>query len=247
MSATRNAASRLGLVLVAVVVMTGCAADPSDTSATQSPPPAPQAGAELFADPFDDDANGWALPETDMGKTSYEGGDFVWESKVPNLRPHMNAETLGKQYDAGTLKMRDVIVRASVTAQRGQAAAGVFCREVPDTDADFQWYEFVARDGFAAIRRNDSTGNLDVLAKTEDAELPAGKQATIQGTCVDDAQGRGELWLTLNGKTLLHYRDAKPLGNGAPGIAAYDGPGKAAEDRFLIRWHDFSVHSPQSS
>ena len=40
---------------------------------------------------------------------------------------------------------------------------GVF-REVPDTDADFQWYEFVARDRFAAIHKADSEGNLEVLA-----------------------------------------------------------------------------------
>ncbi|MBA2769749.1 MAG: hypothetical protein H0U35_11605 [Sporichthyaceae bacterium] len=52
--------------------------------------------------------------------------------------------------------------------------------------------------------------------------------------------------MTRNRETLLHHRDDKPLGNGAPGLVAYDGPGKAAEDRFLIRWHDFSVHEPQA-
>ncbi|MBA2769750.1 MAG: hypothetical protein H0U35_11610 [Sporichthyaceae bacterium] len=158
---------------------------------TRKAPPAPEGGAELFVDTFDDDSNGWALPEREGGRTTFDGGDFAWESKVVNLRPHLIAETLGKKYDAGTLEMRDVVVTASVTIERGAAAAGVLCREAPDPESDFQWYEFVARDGFAAIRLTDSAGHIDVLARTEDAQLPLGKKVTIAGTCRDDEQGRG--------------------------------------------------------
>jgi hypothetical protein len=234
------------MLLAAAVSATGCATEGSSTAKQhEALPRAPTAGQELFADGFDSDANGWALPETAVGRMNFDDGDFVWESKVPNLRPHVIAETLGKQYDAGTLEMRDVVVIANVTIARGRAAAGVFCREVPDSDSEFQWYEFVVRDGFAAIRRSDSGGHIEVLARTDDAQLPIGKKAMITGICRDDAQGRGDLWLSLNGNTLLHYRDAKPLANGAPGIVAYDSPGKAAGDRFLIRWHDFAVHKAQ--
>jgi hypothetical protein len=55
----------------------------------------------------------------------------------------------------------------------------MFCRENPDTDADFQWYEFVARDGFAAIRIADSDGDLEVLAETEELALPLGEMFSI--------------------------------------------------------------------
>ncbi|MGH8969722.1 MAG: hypothetical protein ACRDV1_07205 [Actinomycetes bacterium] len=184
------------------------------------------------------------MPDTAEATTKFDGKDFVWESKVENLRPHLIAGTLGEAYDRGELKMRDVVVRAGGTLDRGVAAMGVTCREVPDTDADFQWYEFVARDGYAAIRVADSAGNMEVLEKTEDVRLPKGSRSTIEAACVDDASGDGQLWMTVNSEPVLHATDDSPLGNGAPGLQAYDSPESASEDRFLIRWHDFTVSAP---
>ena len=66
---------------------------------------------------------------------------------------------------------------------------GVFCREVPDTDSDFQWYEFVVRDGYAAIRQADLAQNLEVLAEVDDVDIPLGEEATIEASCVNGDNG----------------------------------------------------------
>ncbi len=163
---------------------------------------------------------------------------------MPNLRPHLLPAPFADAFDRGELQMRDVVVTATVTPERGKGAIGVFCREIHDTDADFQWYEFVARDGYAAIRRADSAGHLDVLAKTTKVGLPLGEQAELQAACVDDDDNQAQLWLTLNGKTVLFARDPKPLGNGAPGLQAYDAPSDGSQARLLLRWHDFTVGQP---
>ena len=113
--------------------------------------------------------------------------------------------------------------------------------EVRDTDSDFQWYEFIARDGYAAIRRADSAGHLDVLAVTKDVDLPLGQEATLEAACTDDAQGRARLWFSVNHDALLVTTDPHALGNGFAGLQAYDSADKAAGSRFLIRWHDFTV------
>ncbi len=113
-----------------------------------------------------------------------------------------------------------------------------------DTDSDYQWYEFVVRDGYAAIRRADSAGHLDILAVTRKAELPLGDRASLQATCVNDSQGRARLWWSVNGAVLLFVRDRQALGSGAPGLQAYDPPGGTANDRLLVRWHDFTVFRP---
>ncbi len=162
---------------------------------------APTTGEVLFEDSLDDDQNGWALPDNEEARFYYEDGDFIWESKQENLRPHLLAAPIGEAYDAGELEMLDVVVRADVTPVQGAAVAGVFCRENPDTDADFQWYEFVVRDGFAAIRIADSEGELEVLAETEDLTLPMGEMFTME--------------------------------------AAY-------AERFIIRWHEFTVFQAAS-
>ena len=140
--------------------------------------------------------------------------------------------------------MRDVVVTARFTPVAGRGAMGLFCREVRGVHADFRWYEFVVRDGYGAIRRGDSAGALDVLATTRDVALPLGRTATIRATCVDDRAGHGQLWLSLGEKVLLHAEVADPLGNGSPGLQAYDSPEADAKARFLIRWHDFTVHRP---
>lgn len=246
MCGTRTAIWWSAQLLGLTILLGGCGSGGDGAAGVDGTAPvAPGAGATLFADPFDDDHNGWALPENNDARTTFADGDFLWEAKrAANLRPHVNAASLGDAFDRGELRMRDVVVQAAFTPVRGKGAMGVFCREGHDVDSDFQWYEFVVRDGYAAIRRADSAGHLDVLATTSKVDLPLGHRATIGGACVNDAKGRGQLWLTLDGHALLYASDPHPLGNGAPGLQAYDSPGKDAADRFLIRWHEFAVHQP---
>jgi len=198
----------------------------------------------LFEDALDDDRNGWALPENESARFAYENGDFVWGSKIENLHPHLLAAPLAEAFDRGELDMLDVVVRADVTPIQGAAAMGVFCREVPDTDADFQWYEFVVRDGYAAIRIADTDGRLDVLATSDEVDLPDGERSTVEAACRDDDRGHGQLWLTVNDALILHATHDEPLGNGAAGLQAYDGPASASPERFVIRWHHFAVFQP---
>ena len=108
---------------------------------------------------------------------------------------------------------------------------GVLCREVPDTDADFQWYEFVARGGYAAIRIADTEGGLEVLATTEDLDLADGEQFTVEAACVDDEDGRAQLWMTVDDTLILQATHDEPLGNGVSGLQAYDAPASASSER----------------
>jgi hypothetical protein len=212
-------------------------AQPSDSTA----PGTDEGKVTSLTETFDDDANGWALPPSDEATTEVVGGDFVWETKQPGLRPHLIAGTLGEAFDAGRLEMIDVRVTATVTPRRGAAAFGLFCREVPDTDADFQWYEFVVRDGYSAIRLADSAGNLEPIEEG-DAVVPTGEVAELEVTCVDEG-GEATLTLGLNGEELLQARVSAPLGNGAPGLQAYDASADESDERLLLAWHDFAVES----
>jgi hypothetical protein len=211
------------------------------TTTSTATPDAARDAVSTFTDSFDDDQHGWALPPSSSGTTTIEGGDFVWESKLPHLRPHLIAATLGEAYDQGRLAMTDVAVHASVTPERGAAAMGVFCREVPDTDADFQWYEFVVRDGYAAIRHADLAGNLDVLAETRDVQVALGAALSLEATCVDTPAGTVSLALSLDGSPVLDADADDPLGNGVAGLQAYDATEDESAERFLIAWHDFTV------
>jgi hypothetical protein len=191
-------------------------------------------------DTFENDTNGWALPPGPLGSLTITGGDFVWESSEPTLRPHITAATLVDAYDAGRLDMTDVRVTASVTPTRGTAAFGVTCREVPDSDSDVQWYEFVVRDGYAAIRLADSAGHLEPLQEGE-VGVSLGKKATIQATCVDTSAGTAELTLYIDGELRLQAQVPDPLGNGVPGLQAYDASEEESSERMLLAWHDFAV------
>ena len=154
-------------------------AEPRRRTPTRPTSAAPSAGDTLFTDPFDDDANGWALPETENSRTEVLGGDFVWEAKraAPDLRPHVLAAPLADAFDRGD-GCRCATWSSGRRSPRSVAPAlwGCSAGEVRDTDSDFQWYEFVARDGFAAIRRADCAGHLDVLAVTKDVDLPLGRR-----------------------------------------------------------------------
>ncbi len=246
-----------GLAL-AMVGLAGCSDDtPGDagdaagvdavpsTATPSSTSPSPSVAAvevlSSLSDSFDDDANGWALPPSDFGTMTIADGDFVWDDKQFGLRPHLIAGTVGAAFDADRLEMTDVQVTASVTPRRGAQAVGVFCREVPDTDADFQWYEFVVRDGYAAIRVADSNGNLEPLAETEKAAMALGTAATIEATCVDGPDGSAALSLSLDGTELLTADASDPLGNGGAGLQAYGASEDQADEPSLIAWHDFSI------
>jgi hypothetical protein len=198
----------------------------------------PPSGEVLFADTFEDDRNGWGIIEhPDFGSTTYTDGDYAWVLRGSS--GHLLPAVIGEQYDRGELDMLDVTVRAEATIDAGDGVIGLFCREVPDTDAQFQWYEFVARDGFAAIRRADLEGNLDVLAETDDVDAPLGQPMVIEATCFDD-DGTAMLTMSLNDAIVLDGSDDDPLDSGAPGLQAYTYP---IHEQMDIRWNHFTVTS----
>lgn len=246
MRTARSMIGALGAVSAALLLVAGCSSsEVSEADASRPTGAPPSAGQRLFADTFDDDHNQWTLPENENGRSSVEGSDLVWDAKRPaDLRPHVLAAPIGEAFDRGELRMRDVVVRAAFTTVRGSGAMGVFCREVRDTDSDFQWFEFVARDGYAAIRRADAAGHLDVLATTTKVDLPLGKRVTMEAVCTDTGDGKTRLWLSLNGAAVLVATSTEPLGNGSAGLQGYDSPDRARSARFLVRWHDFAVYRP---
>lgn len=222
---------------------------PTVTSTTAASIPtaatmAPTSGTgTAFEDSFDDDRNRWGvIDDSEFGTIAYQGGDYVWAFK--GSVAHWIPEVLGTQYDEGTLEMRDVVVRADATVDAGGGVVGIFCRETPDTDADYQWYEFVARDGFAAIRRADLEANLEVLAETDAVSLPIGQKISFEASCVDDADGNAQLSLSLNGSPVLQATDDDPLGNGVAGLQAWTFP---IHHQMDIRWHDFSIDPSTST
>jgi hypothetical protein len=200
---------------------------------TSSDPAAPDEHV-LFDESFDDDHNGWGIIDhPDYGGTSYDNGDYVWD--LTGSYGHLIAEVLGVQYDNDELDMLDVTVRAELTIDSGNGVAGVFCREVPDTDADWQWYEFVVRDGWAAVRLADLEGNIDVIAESDDVEVAKGVPFAIEATCAD---GVAHLSLSIDGEPVLAGEDDDPLGNGVPGLQAWTYP---VHELIEIRWHHFSI------
>jgi hypothetical protein len=254
MKGTMNKVTLVALGGLLGASLAACSSSGSDVAGADAAPPQSQesgdgsgttpasAGSALltqFSDTFEDDRNGWALPATENASSEVVDGDFVLETKIP-LSPHLIAKTLVDAYDQGRLSMTDVVVRSSFTNKRGAPALGVFCREVPDPDGDFQWYEFVVRDGYAAIRLADLAGHLDVLAETEDVSLRPGAAAEISGTCVDTSSGKASLGLQLDGREVLSTEVGDPLGNGAAGVQSYDARQGAANGSTIL-WHDFSV------
>jgi hypothetical protein len=43
-------------------------------------------------------------------------------------------------------------------------------------------YEFVVRDGFAAVRQADERGDIDILARTDKVGLPRGKPSPLRAS-----------------------------------------------------------------
>jgi len=50
----------------------------------------------------------------------------------------------------------------------------------------------------------------------------------------------------VNGEVTLQATHAEPLENGAAGLQAYDAPEAANAERFIIRWHEFTVFQAAS-
>ena len=243
-------------LLIGVVIVAGCGDDDGSskdsavvteqTTPTTGDPATtsgdPTATGTLFEEPFDDDRNGWGIVDhPDYGSTAYEGGDYVWQ--FTGSVAHFVPDVLGNEYDNGELDMADVVVRAEATVTAGGGVIGVFCRDDPDVDAEVQWYEFVARDGFAAIRRADLEGNIEVLAKTEDVTAPLGEPIAIEATCANDEAGHANLSMTLNGAPILTATSDDTLGSGPPGLQAWTYP---MHEQMDIRWHEFSIHAVES-
>jgi hypothetical protein len=236
-----------GLLVAAAGSMTGTmagtaaiAASAASTGGTDTTEPPP---AILFEDSFDDDRNGWGVvDDPDYGTAEFVDGDYVWALR--GSVAHWLAGVLGDQYDRDELEMRDVVVQADLTIVAGGGVAGVFCRETPDSDAEWQWYEFVVRDGYAAIRLADLEGNLEPLAETDDVDLPAGEPITIEASCVDDADGAANLGMTVNGDEILTATAEDPLGNGVPGLQAWTFP---MHEQLDLVWHSFAVLAPPAA
>src|SRR5687767_1364932 len=108
MSETRTTAGLAALLMAAALTATSCTDDGTPEASADEAPTAPTAGKTLFTDSFADDRNGWALPENDQGRSDVESGDFVWESKSPNLRPHLLPTPFAEAFDRGELRMQDV-------------------------------------------------------------------------------------------------------------------------------------------
>jgi hypothetical protein len=220
----------LASLLALTSILASCGDDGEASSATSVAAPSPD-DAPYFSEPFDDDSNGWGiLDDPEYGTAGYEGGDYVWA--LTGRIGHVVPLTLAEPVDAGDLTLADVVVHATATIDSGDGVAGVFCRETPDTDADFQWYEFVVRDGYAAIRLTDLESNIEVLAENEELVLPSGVEFELTGACVGES-----LSLAVDGEQVLETKD-DTLSDGVPGIEALTFPIHA---EMKLRWHDFSV------
>ena len=243
-----NGRRRLMTLAVGAVALAGCgtatanrdvptAANVKASTSASTLAPAASQGAVLFHDDFADDRNGWGIVDDPVGgKTSYARGDYVWN--FTGTMGHVIPSKLGDQYDRGELTMRDVAVRADLTIVSGGGVAGVSCRETKDTDAHYQWYEFVARDSYAAIRQSDDKGNIEVLAKTDKVRLPRGESFRVEGRCVDDGRKTTHLTMRIGGADVLDVQRPAQLGNGVPSLQAWTHPDHALME---IRWHDFTI------
>jgi hypothetical protein len=201
----------------------------------------PKAGEELFSDTFAGDENKWGVvDDPKYGTADFVDGDYVWSLR--GSFSHWLPGVLLDEFDRGELDMREVLVSSSATIEDGDGVIGLTCRETPDTDAQFQWYEFVVRDGYAAIRLSDDAGNIEPLVESEDVDLSDGA-VDMEAACVDISDDEAELSFSINGSPILQTTVSDPLGNGVPSLQAWTFP---QHEQMDIRWHEFAVHAPAS-
>ena len=192
----------------------------------------------LFSDTFEDDRNRWGeIDQSEFGTIDIVGGDQRWIDTTGRVSV-WGPGALIEPVEAGELELADVRIRAEATLVRGTGVIGVGCRVAPDDDSEMQWYDFVVRDGYAAIRRSDEQSHIEPLAEQDAADVPFGEPVTIEATCVDDAAGTAHLTLALNGETLLEAADDNPIGNGWAAPVAWTFP---VHSPIEVHWHEFSV------
>ena len=112
------------------------------------------------------------------------------------------------------------MVEAEGTVAEGDATIGVFCRDVPDTqsDAEFEWYEFVVNDGFGAIRRSDDDRPHRGPGRDRRRRDRGRRRTSPSAECAPrPTTATVNLWLTLDGETLLQASDDDPLPVGLAG------------------------------
>ncbi len=209
---------------------------PSPSGGSGSSPVA-ATGAVILDDSFDaGDVNGWTTGlDTSFGTITYEDGDQRWKftGSVASWIP----ETLLTRFDGGE-SMDGTVVTTEVTPVTGGGVFGVMCRNAPDTDAGYQWYEFVVRDGYAAIRKSDDHHHIEPLAETEDVSVAMGSPVQIEGRCVTGDDGAAELEMTVDGGVLLTARDDEPIPDGPPGMQVWTAPVHSLQE---LLWHSFTV------
>jgi len=237
----RIAGCPLTLVLGMVLVV-GCTSSDEPASAPSSPAaPLATPGAEILDERFDDDSNGWGIVDGEEGQNYYENGNYIVDFRSGQFL-HWISDGLLQEWESESVDLHDVVIEAKVTTTRGEGVVGVFCRETADTDAEFEWYEFIVRDGHAAIRRADLRGNLQVLAETDDLALPIDTPFTLEATCVGATDDAAALSLALNGEELLRATDDEnPLTDGMVGIQIWDAPESLEADPPRVEWDSFLV------
>jgi hypothetical protein len=133
-----------------------------------------------------------------------------------------------------------MVVGTEATVVEGDGSVGVICRRTPQADGTVEWYEFMARDGLAAIQRAGDVIHGNILASTSDVSLPSGEPVTITGACVDDGSGAVQLAMAVNGELVLFVVESDhPLAGTVPGLLTRFPTGNA-----VVRWHEFSAHLP---
>lgn len=210
------------------------ASDASKSSA------APTTGELLYDDPLEDDRFAWDWPHNDeFGSATFENGDAVWRS-TGRIVLQWNGELEDKLFRTRPTDLRDVVLRAEATIEKGGGVVGIACRVTPDTDADFQWYEFVVRNEYAAIRRSDVLSHIEVLKETKDVSVPLGKPMKIEGRCVNADDGKAQLTFWLDGKQILEATDGTLVSASKwPALVLWTFPVHEQTD---VRWHHFSVY-----
>jgi hypothetical protein len=218
-------------------------ADPASSTVVSATPSSafPAAGSALLEEPFDDDSHGWGVvDDPEFGSARFDGGQYVWKTtgRVVALVP----ASLGEQFDAGTLSMSDVVLAADVTITKGGGVVGLQCRNSPDTDAGYQWYDFVARDGYVAIRLSDDRSNIEVLAERKDVSIPTGTRFSIGAACItagDDV----ELSMAIDDERVLSTTAPAAATDGVPGIVGWTYPLHSELD---VSWDDLTISRPAS-
>lgn len=240
-----RAGSWLPLVAIAVITagLAGCGNGGPDVAASSpgpvAPPRLPDAGAVLLDEPFDDDSNGWGvLHDPKYGSADYAEGHYVWKATghVVSLVPAI----LGEQFDAGRLSMSDVVMDADVTIDDGGGVVGLQCRNSPDTDAGYQWYDFVARDSYVAIRLSDDGSTIEVLAQRSDVSIPTGELFSIGAACLT-AGGDVQLSMAINDRPVLATTVPAKATDGVPGIVGWSFP---VQSELAATWDRFRVSRP---